>query len=387
MRSKAARLLAVLAVACFAVHAVSLPAHGEAGASAVPAPTPSASAPYLLLITFAGKNTPQEMSVVKNSPYDGVGVMIGTAYDEGPAPSEQSLEPKFMQLKSAAGNKDVWPWVFINRMVGTNPNENNAQARKPYFQSIRAMDLDNKAGAKQAFLDDWRVALQLAKHMGSPGVVLDLEYYNNYFISYAVSRLADARGESQDRVIQEISQLGAQMADIANQELPDGKIWCLVTALAYPQMVRGQAIYPTRAYVPIGIMQRLKQLHSRIQFIDGGEDSLGYCHTTLDDLKQDIRTREQKHASLEQEFSGIFQLGGTITLWSDASVKQGWMRQGKCGTSSARNLDDLEPYLEELTRAYPYVWVYAAPVGGYDPFNPQVASKFHATVDKAKHSQ
>ena len=111
---------------------------------------------------------------------------------------------------------------------------------------------------------------------------------------------------------------------------------------------------------------------------------LGYCHTSLDDLRQAIEKRAGVFAPLLQEYSGILELAGTMTLWSDPSAKKNWVAQGACRKSSAATVEDLVPYMELLFRSYRYNWIYGSPNGGYLAFEPTSALRFDAAVAQAK---
>ena len=45
---------------------------------------------------------------------------------------------------------------------------------------VEAEQADDECGELGAFMEIWRGALRAAKSSGAPGVVLDLEAYNNY---------------------------------------------------------------------------------------------------------------------------------------------------------------------------------------------------------------
>jgi hypothetical protein len=111
---------------------------------------------------------------------------------------------------------------------------------------------------------------------------------------------------------------------------------------------------------------------------------LGYCHTSVDDLRQAIEKRAAAFAPILQKYNGILELAGTMTLWGDRSAKQDWVAKGACGSSSAATVEDLVPYMELLFRTYRYNWLYGSPNGGYFAFKSTSAPRFDAAIAQAK---
>jgi len=111
---------------------------------------------------------------------------------------------------------------------------------------------------------------------------------------------------------------------------------------------------------------------------------LGYCHTSVEDLREAVEKRAEVFAPLLQKYSGILELAGTMTLWSDKAAKKNWVAQGACGASTAETVEDLVPYMELLFRSYRYNWIYGSPNGGYLAFQLTSAPRFDAAISKAK---
>ena len=111
---------------------------------------------------------------------------------------------------------------------------------------------------------------------------------------------------------------------------------------------------------------------------------LGYCHTSVGDLRESIEKRATVFAPLLKKYSGILELAGTMTLWSDHAAKKNWVAQGTCGSSSAAEVEDLIPYMELLFRSYRYNWIYGSPNGGYLAFDPASSPRFDAAIARAK---
>jgi hypothetical protein len=297
---------------------------------------------YWLLVTFAAGGTPDEMTVLKDSAFDGIAIQIGTAYDTGAPPSADSITARLTRLKDAA--------------------------------------------QREPFLDDWRAALRVARRLGVPGVVLDLEFYSNPSIAYAMSRFARQAGVSAPEAARRLEGLGHELGDIAASEYPDARIWVLTTGLTKPadERIGDKAFFQPRGHIVLGLLEELSRLSSPAVVIDGGEDGLGYCHATVPDLHANIRTRQQKEQTVLSTFRSTLILAGPIAPWSDSASKKGWLSEGACGSAQADRAEDFAAYLQLLDATYEFNWIYAAPLGGYQPFNPAVAARFDAVLRGAR---
>ena len=145
---------------------------------------------YLMLVNTAMANQMDAPKIAQfdRSPYDGLAVSFADAYDTSPVLSLAPMEAQMASWKKSTA-KDIWPWVSLNRMIGANDAEGNPLTKVPYFQRFQGLDLDGKAGAQNDFLENWRNALRLARETRVPGIVCDLEFYNNYK-AYDLAELA-----------------------------------------------------------------------------------------------------------------------------------------------------------------------------------------------------
>jgi hypothetical protein len=341
---------------------------------------------YLMLVNtaMASQMDAPKMAQFDRSPYDGLAVSFSDAYDISPVPTFASMQAQIAIWKKST-TKDIWPWVYLNRMVGANDAEGNPLTRVPYFQKFQGLDLDGKAGARNDFLQNWRNALRIARKTGVPGVVCDLEFYNNYKAD-DVAELARMTSMPQQDVLKALSLVGAHMADVAAEEYPGAALWFLFTGFTRTdyRMIDGKPYYLAGTYIAQGLLDQIEQHHLPLRVLAGGEVGLGYCHNSVDDLRQAIEKRAEVFAPLLQKYRGILDLAGTITLWSEKSAKKNWVAQGACGTSSADTVEDLVPYMELLLRSYRYNWIYGSPNGGYFAFQSTSAPRFDAAIAKAK---
>ena len=324
------------------------------------------------------------MAQFDRSPYDGLAVSFSDAYDTSPVLPMALMESEVATWKRAT-TKDVWPWVYLNRMIGANSAEGNQDAQVPYFQQFQGLDVDDKAGARSDFLGNWRNALRLARETGAPGIVFDLEFYNNYK-AYDLAELARMTSKPQQGVLNQLRQLGARMADISSAEYSGASIWILFSGFTRPERSGTDARpYELAAtYIVEGLLDEIQLHHLPVHVLSGGEVGLGYCHKSIEDLRQAIEKRAANFAPFLLKYNGILELAGTMTLWSDRPAKKNWVAQGACGASSADTVEDLVPYMELLFHAYRYNWIYGSPNGGYFAFQSWSAPRFDAAIAQAK---
>lgn len=341
---------------------------------------------YLLLVNtaMARQMDAQKLTQFDRSPYDGLAVSFSAAYDVSPVPTPALIESQLAAWKNYT-SKQIWPWVYLNRMIGARSTEGDALSRVPYFQKFQGLDLDGKAGAQDDFLRSWRNGLRAARDAGVPGIVLDLEFYNNYTAD-DISELARMTSMSKDETLRALRTLGARMADIASTEYSTAVIWILFTGFTRPdyRIIDGQPYFLAGTYIAEGLLDRIRQQKLSLHVLAGGEVSLGYCHTSIEDLRQSIDKRAAIFDPILQKYRGSLEMAGTVTLWSDTAEKKNWVAQGACKDASAATVEDLIPYMETLFRTYRYNWIYGSPNGGYLAFNPAVAPRFDAAIAKAK---
>jgi hypothetical protein len=343
---------------------------------------------YLLLVNtaFASDMNAEKMLQFGKSAYDGLAVSFSPNYDASPPPSPSEIAAKVAEWQKISG-KDIWPWVFLTRMIAVNPAQNNPHTlHEPYFRRIQGMDLDDKAGARSDFLKIWGNSLRAARESGVPGIACDLEFYNDYR-QYDPRELARLSGKSPEEAIALLQQLGARMADIAADQYPGATLWFLFTGFAHPGYTGagGQHYDLSSAYVARGLLDEIESKHFQLRVISGGEIGLGYCHSSLPQFQNQIHDRAAAFGPELRKYAGALVLAGTLTLWSDRSAATGdWVKQGDCAACPARTVEELQPYLELLLRSYRYNWIWASDDAGYDAFDPRIAPRFDAMIAKAK---
>jgi hypothetical protein len=341
---------------------------------------------YLMLVNTAVASymTEEKLRQFDKSPYDGLAVAFLHAYDTSTPPTVASIDQQIARWKGFT-SKDIWPWVYVNRMIGMSVAENNSHSDQPYFRRIIGADLDDKNGALSDFLNIWRNSLAGARDSRVPGIVCDLEFYNHYK-EYDIGELAHQTGKAPPQAAESLKHLGAKMADLAVETYPHATIWMLFTALTHPGYKKfdGVPYYPSPAYISIGLLDEIAKKRLPLKVITGGEGSIGYCHDSLEQFKSAIQQRQSDLEAELAKYSGILELGGTLALWSDRALKKDWLNQGSCKASDADSIENLEPYIELLLTIYRYNWLYGTSEGNYLPFSASSAPRFDRVIDKAK---
>jgi hypothetical protein len=353
-------------------------------------PIQSAKAPlgdrYLLLVNtaVASMMTPDKIAQFDKSSYDGLAIAFLHAYDTSPVPSPEDMDAKIAGWKKNT-TKNIWPWVYINRMLAIDPADKNPYSKDPYFRRFSGADLDGHAGARSDFLQNWSNALRAARDSSAPGIVCDLEFYN-YQRAYEIPELAAQIGQTPEQTVELLRQLGARMADSAAAQYPDATLWFLFTGLTHPdyKIVGQKSYYPSPAYIAIGLLDEIQTKHLGLKVLTGGEGSLGYCHLSIAEFREKIRERGERIVAQLRRYEGILELAGTMTLWSEPAAKKAWLKEYPCGSASAATVEDLQPYLELLLRSYRYNWIYGSADGGYYAFLPESARRFDAVISRSK---
>src|SRR5579859_324819 len=213
----ARRMLVALAISvvCASVAANAASKLEATNASAQTISASSLGSHYLLLVNtaIARQLKPQDISAFDKSPYDGLAIAFHYNYDTAPVFSAGSMSAQLREWRLLT-KKDLWPWVYFNRMLGAGEAATNERVDVPYFHKIHGIDLDDTAGARADFLQIWKSNLRVAKDIKSPGIVFDPEFYNDHK-AYDPSEMARETGKSPDQLVAQLQKLGADMADSA----------------------------------------------------------------------------------------------------------------------------------------------------------------------------
>jgi len=248
---------------------------------------------YLMLVNTAVASfiTEDKLRQFDKSPYDGIAIAFLHAYDTSAPPSPMAIGKQIAAWKQFTG-KDIWPWVYVNRIIGMSNLENNPHSDNPYFRRISGADLDDKNGALSDFLHTWRNSLAAARDANVPGIVCDLEFYN-YYKEYDIGELARQTARRPAEAAESLKQLGARMADSATETYPNAILWLLFTGLTHPgyKNLDGVPYYPSPTYISIGLLDEILKKKLPLRVLAGGEGSIGYCHDSLNEFRHSIQKR------------------------------------------------------------------------------------------------
>ena len=258
----------------------------------------SMTIPYLLLVSFATTPLdgfgPEKTRELNLSPYHGVAVRLIHQYDSNSYTLDH-FQPYVAKLKMNS-EKHIWPWIFFNRFIGYQEGHRagSKDSSKPYFRNIKGMDLNNEAGALEDFFDLWRIGLQIAHQLGSPGIVVDGEPYNNYS-AYLVRYVASERGTSGEDVRSKLKAIGSRLTDIVDEVYPEATLWFLFTGISARTVTLKPVLswdYRAPAYIVMGMLERAAEKGSKFTLVAGGELA-GYCFKNREDLDKKIRERKK----------------------------------------------------------------------------------------------
>ena len=82
-----------------------------------------------------------KMAQFDPSPYNGLPVSFADAYDTSPVLSLAPMEEQIKSWKKST-TKEIWTWVYLNRMIGANDAEGNQYSKVQYFQRFQGLDMD-----------------------------------------------------------------------------------------------------------------------------------------------------------------------------------------------------------------------------------------------------
>ena len=294
--------------------------------------------PYLLLVSFSSGSfynlTTDKINYINASPFYGVALPSVGIY-EVIKPTEKDFATS-VRLIQDHSKKQIWPWVFFNRFYGHKEGgegvTHSPLANKEYFNTIKGMDLWNETGALDDFFNIWKMSLKMAKELGSPGIFVDAEAYNNYKL-YDLSYLTSLIGKSELEVKQRLKEVGAILVDMVNTEYPQAILWFTFTGICSLQKAQEasgkKSGVETVGLIVQGMLQRAKETNSQLKIVGGGLYSSGYCYRSLDDLKNQVNKRHSECQAVISRYPH-FALGGTIAPWKDSISKKDYFTRGKC---------------------------------------------------------
>lgn len=347
---------------------------------------------YLQLITFYSSTawrgeSLEPIAVLNDSAYAGVAFPFWGGYHTDPVGEWEDFLPKLDEARALL-EIDPWPWVFINRFIGA-PEDGSGHAGRnapdpEYFMRIPIIDLDNETGARADLMRMFRLAIRAAKYWGSPGIVVDLEAYNNYR-SYNVQYTAERRGESYAETIRKCEQVGEEIARIVEEEYPECIIWTLFSRLEVIQEIPGYegTVHPVPGHISLGFLRYAKERGLPCRYLCGGETTPGYYNPNPAALRAKIVERDRLMAPYLEQFPEHLFLAGTISPYHDFSINTGFMKDRPGEDPEIRDLDDHLPMFETLFTAYGWNWIYASSAAKTLPYDPAHNAMYAEVLEQA----
>ncbi|MDD5597032.1 MAG: LamG domain-containing protein [Victivallaceae bacterium] len=390
--------------------------------------------PYLLMVTSTDQDissTPlldvsdNVINAMNDSPFDGICFSLLDAYSGQPLPDSSTMISKANHFKTLSGRKDIWVRVNLNRIYKRAPEsyyfesghtmeevnaldtsgETVAAVRKvstPYFADISVADIFDTQGKLTDFKTLWSNALVFCNEMQTGGIVLDCEdYHNNTADKYCVTAIAEAQSRTEAEVINQLQQIGRDMADEAKDKCPSGvRIMSLFTMLSSGTDAGGN--FPTIYYISKGFLDRAKEIKQTygipLILIEGGETEINYVNRTLTGLQQKIFDRWAHYYALENDYYSDCQLrlGGTVTVWRDSTQNYGWVADDAGTPAQPCSLDytfadpdpQHHPNFREVFKKlfdYDYIFFYVPSCTEYKPYDLNYSGRtdFHNILKEA----
>lgn len=333
---------------------------------------------YLNMVSFyvppigtKGEKLLNLLPSLNDSPYAGVAIPFLSYHGKGSVPSYETLHPLLKKVRHSL-QIDPWPWIFLNRMVGTRKGDSR----------VEGFDLDDDAGARTDMLAVWRMAVRAAQEWNSPGIVLDTEFYSNRNM-YNPELVAEARGTSVEQTVRECELLGEELAKIIAEEYPQCIVWSLFSMLNKTYIIKdtGKELLTVPGYITLGMLKYARLMDIPMKFLCGGETPLGYISKDTEDLLRKITVRDNMMGEILRDYPEHFFLAGTIAPFHKYQDTTGWIKKRYRDKGNSYNtIKDFDPMFDVLFNAYDWVWIYAATHAKMEPFNNDVNQRYYKVI-------
>lgn len=326
--------------------------------------------PYILLVSFYTKKGWQYIDekwidAINNSPYDGIGVMIDKVVSSQLPVNNDSMTEKLKFIRDHS-KKHIWPWVFFNRFIQRplEKKETLSESEWAYFSQINRMDIFNQSGALGDFKNIFRMALRFAKHIGTPGIIVDPEAYNDRRV-YDLDFLSRQMSRSKKDIFEQLTSVGRELAKIVAEEYPTAILWFITMKPNRSTTMITEALIDEAVIssIPLKVV----------------ESSIGYVSANVEELEQKIINHKITTEKWRQKYGNFFCTGGRIALTDKPESRRGFIKK-QYRFSGIKSVDDLKPVLSKLFESYRYVFIYAAVAAQFDPFDPEKSQRYHSVI-------
>jgi hypothetical protein len=324
--------------------------------------------------------TPEHLAALDRSPYDGFTFFVAGAF--------ASAAPTFPEVADAASlvasltHKHVWPWIFWNRVIGEPPAnsscESNCPATSP-CKDFAGIDLYDRHGALTAFYDTLHTALTFARETRSPGIFLDVENYSNYCMT-DLTQVAAQIGEAAAAVRAQLGVIGARIADIVATDDPTATV--VMTFVPDPSD-------PTRTETLLAkaILDQARSRGYVFRLVEGGEASVGYLRTSLQDLETALGQQQASFAAWRAAYAN-FALSGTLAPYTEVTRTTGFIQawyQADKSQIQVKSTGDFYPLFVRLFQERPEIlWLFGSTDAPYDEYDADAATVFHSAIGAAR---
>ncbi len=226
----------------------------------------------------------------------------------------------------------------------------------------------------------------MGRTLGAPGVVLDLETYNdnyNDYKTYMVSETAEHRGEADDATLAGLRAIGREMAALVADEYPEAVIWSLFTNLGS----KPDTGLRTHDYLCRGLLEKLAEDSTPALLVDGGELPLGYYSPSADALGDKLDSFAARLQPFTDRFPRHLEMGATLAPYHEPDRLAAWAKEmSEQGGHVFQNAAEFGPLVEVLLRRCKHVWMYGGQMAHYVPFDPAESATteaVHAMLENA----
>lgn len=315
------------------------------------------------------------VDAVSDSPIDIYSPELIGSYLPVDIPDYNDFLPYINIAKTSS--KQFWPRLYRNVLSQCDDPEKQCY-------NITEVDIYNEAGVLEEYYSLIDLALRIARETNAGGIVIDPEDYST-LSGYGISSLAEAKNKTEQQIIDRCLEIGAEIADIINNQYPEAVIWYLFI----------RTMNTTDSYIAQGLLARARDMNYQFTVIEGGEHNVWYPHVSLKDTRNKLNHQYEDFindgdGNLLDLYPNL-RLGGCIAPWKDYSqdVPVGdnfynSIEQYKAsgGTHTTLTIDDFGDVFSHLFNARGYTWIYGVTrlSNAYNDFDPYLVNRVTDTA-------
>ena len=309
------------------------------------------SSPYLLMTDniyyLRGDNTLAANQSVLNSleqtPYDGMTYLASYF-----TPSNTSQD----WIDDLVTTRDLWAYVLLDKLT-----------------TVSGIDVDDRDGGLTRFFLLWTTALTKAAERGTPGVLLDPEWYLDYTRNDVVVAAAEY-GVTVAYMETRLRAIGAQMIDTLNSVCPGATILNLLCATSDPAVISSD-------YVMQGMLDEIVATGSSATFIAGGQGQLNYENVNLS--AWEVKWSKYRNDASYLATYPAFRLGVPLFMWDNPANCTGFLQTWLAAnpTQDFTSIRKFQPMVDGLQAKFQFIWVYIHAASDSLPFDSNTNAPFN----------